>query len=155
MGLSDEQTTVIDLLALHEELVGKLYAAYADRFPELDEVWRRLASAERGHARLLDSLKAKMESGTLAFNPERFDMESIRAAILFAQEQILQAPALSSLITALAIAKDIENGLLEKHYFRVADSDTPELKRIFMLLAIDTELHRNEIQKLHAQHAGN
>ena len=149
MSLSDEQDLVIALLTLHEELLGKMYDTYAERFKDLKEVWKRLAGAERGHAKMLDGLRSKIKKGELSFNQDRFELEGMRTSLVHLETKVAEASTINTVLEALRTALEFEKGILERRYYKVADGDHPEMRSIFMLLAIDTELHRDEIQKLY------
>jgi rubrerythrin len=53
-----------------------------------------------------------------------------------------------SLIKALSIARDIENGLIEKKFFEVFEGDPIELKQVLLNLAAATREHHNRIEKV-------
>lgn len=52
-----------------------------------------------------------------------------------------------SLTKALSIARDIENGLIEKKFFEVFEGDPIELKQVLLDLAAATREHYNRIEK--------
>ncbi|TET10801.1 MAG: hypothetical protein E3J83_00055 [Candidatus Atribacteria bacterium] len=53
-----------------------------------------------------------------------------------------------SLIKALSIARDIENGLIEKKFFEIFEGDPIELKHVLLNLAAATREHYNRIEKV-------
>ncbi len=91
-------------------------------------------------------MKIKAEEGKLYFNEKRFNKEAIRTSIDYIKEQIIRIK--EEEITpkkALSIARDIENGLIEKKFFEVFEPDCQEIKQVLKDLVLATREHYNRI----------
>lgn len=142
----------IELLIENEELVSKLYAIYAEKFPEEKEFWRRKAAEEDAHAELLKGVRPIVQEPPSFSKEERFSVEAIELSIAFVKD-LIQKSKSSSLINALSMARDIEHSLIERNFFKVMPSDSILLKNAFVKLEQDTKKHREEIQELWLKYA--
>lgn len=142
----------IDLLIGHEELVGSLYGVYAEKFPDLTDFWKKIASDERGHAGMLKGLRTRIAGGVVAFNRDKFPAQAIILSIEYVEKLIGAAkntdvPLLGALNTAL----DIEDGFIEKEYYKVVEGDSEEISELFTRIAGEERRHRDEIKGRLAQ----
>lgn len=146
MSLEKEQLRIIELLAEHEKIISSLYIEYSQNFPVQRDFWLNLAREEIEHAEWIERLKAKAGEKKLYFNEKRFNEEAIRTSIEYIRGQKVRAQ--EEEITpkkALSIARDIENGLIEKKFFEVFKPDYKEIKQVFKDLANATHEHYNRI----------
>ena len=148
MPLTEIQLKVIGLLAEYEIMIGRLYKEYAQKFLDWKDFWLRLSAEERGHANWILKLRSKTKEGSVYFKEDRFNKEAIKTSLKYLNNQLSEAQMQDiSLIKALSIARDIENGLIEKKFFEVFEGDPIELKHVLLNLAAATREHRNRIEK--------
>jgi len=149
MPLIKTQLKVIKLLAEHEKVIGQLYKEYARKFPEQKNFWSKIAREEIEHASWIFKLRSKIEEGSLYFKEGRFKMEAIKTSLGYLKSQITEAQNNKiSAKNALSVARDIENGLIEKKFFEVFEPDCREIKQVFLDLATATRDHSNRIEKI-------
>ncbi|MDD5015311.1 MAG: hypothetical protein PHW73_09490 [Atribacterota bacterium] len=76
-------------------------------------------------------------------------MEAIKTSLEYVKSQIAEAQNNKiSAKNALSVARDIENGLIEKKFFEVFEPDCREIKQVFLDLATATREHSNRIEKI-------
>lgn len=82
---------IIELLAQHEESIGKLCTAYARKFPEHYDFWATISNEELNHAGMLRGLSNFIEDGSVYFNENRFRPKTVEASIDYVQGEIARA----------------------------------------------------------------
>ncbi len=138
----------IELLILNEQLVSSLYNIYARKFPEEKEFWLKKVNEENSHVQLLIGIQSIIENApSYIVKEDRFSAEAINTSIVFIRELIEKAESFS-LINALSMARDIENSLIEKDFFKIIPADPTNVKNAFSKIDQDTKRHRAEIQEL-------
>ena len=148
MADDEQRTSLLQLLADHEEAVGELYRAYAENVPEHRDLWLELAEQEFGHARWIRELGAEVAAGSTSFEGGRFSVEALRTSLDHLREQLAKAQSQDvSPEHALSIGVDIEEGLIEKRFFEVFDSDAPDVKRVLRALSSETSAHRDRLRQ--------
>lgn len=148
MNLKESQIKVIEMLARNEEAVSKLYKAYAEKFPNYESFWSRLAEEEIEHACWIRKLHSKIKEGSVYFNEGRFKIEAIQTSLDYLNDWLVKAQKEEiSLINALSLAWDIENALMERKYFEIFEGDSVELKHVLTNLADSTKDHRDRVKR--------
>ena len=139
--ISTRNADAIELLALNEDTIGRLYEAYAERFPEAIEFWQGLARQEQAHAALIRRFGRETDASAV-FKAERFRSAAIRLSTRHTEGEIAaaRAPGLKT-INALSIANAIEQSLIESRFFEVFETDSAELKTLFQKLMEDSRDH--------------
>ncbi len=139
-------TSVIELLIAHETALKDLYSAYAETFPMYSEFWNSVAFEENGHADLIATLKAEVESGALVLEPHRFKEELIKTMLNYLKkEKDNIAFGGMTLIQALTIAREVERSMIERRFFEVFKGDPDVLKKVLNTLEADTRRHTEKI----------
>jgi hypothetical protein len=140
---------IVDTLAKHEEVIGRLYQAYAQRFPEHQPFWSQLADEERQHADMLHRLHRRMQAGEGTICEDAFNKTCIHDSLSRIEQLIQEAlkPDLT-LHDALSNASVIEKSMLEQRYFEVFAGNCPEIQHIQNFLAQATEDHRDRINTM-------
>ncbi|MEN6424174.1 MAG: hypothetical protein ABFE13_02335 [Phycisphaerales bacterium] len=148
MNAGSTTISALDLLKQHERVIGKLYAAYADRFPEEREFWLGLSQEEDGHAGYIESLEQRIADDPAGLIVDRFPAAAIEHSIAYVNKLIDQAdhPSLTR-VKALSAAMDIERALLENKYFEVFASDSPSIRRTLEILNRGTQAHLRKIRQ--------
>jgi len=139
----------LDLLKEHEKAIGRLYDAYARRFPRDREFWLGLSQEEQQHAKWVESLRARVEETPSSLVVNRFPVATIELSLAYVNRLIESADASGlTRVNALSIALDLERALLEHKYFEVFHSDDPQIKRTLQLLRQSTQTHLQKVQHL-------
>lgn len=144
--MQEGEKDVIMKMEMLENVISQLYKKYAERFSQDRQFWAQLSLEEVGHAKWVKELGEQSKKKNLTFDKGRFKVNAIQTTIEYIQKKIKQAT--SDLITekeAFYIAWDIENGLLEKEFFKTFESDQLELKKILEKLLRETKDHRYRI----------
>jgi rubrerythrin len=140
------QAEIFQLLIQQEIWIEQLYRVYQTLFPELDGFWETMAREERGHAEILSHLVGRVDHQNCGCDARKFNVTALQTSCAFIRKQIQVASTEPiTLVKALATAMDLETCLIEKEFFAVIVSDTPEFRRIFQTLADQTEKHRQRI----------
>lgn len=138
---------IIEALAQHEEAISRLYTAYAKKFPSCNDFWHSLAMEETSHAAWIRTLHQKTDAGLVEFAESRFPLSGIEMSKQFVDGKTAAAGDIGPLAEALAVAVDVERGMIEKKFFEVFEGDSLELKVILDALRVSTENHLGEITK--------
>ena len=145
--IRESQRQLLDLLAQYEALISELYAAYARIFPDNATFWQALSREESAHERFLKSLHKLLDAGTVFYNLDRFNVQTIRACMAEVQTGLAAAKQDTiSLPLALETALSIEKSVLDGHFYDIVKTDAPEFSVIADHLAKDTNRHRGLIQ---------
>ena len=73
-----KKVTIIQTLAMNEENVGRLYEAYANKFPEHEEFWFGLAIEEVDHSNRVLELLNKVKKGSARIYEDRFHTDDLQ-----------------------------------------------------------------------------
>lgn len=148
MQTSEYQIELVKALQKNEELMCDLYKIYAEKFPDYEEFWVHIAHDELAHAEWINNLLAEIETELLFINENRFQLEPIKSFSEFVTDNIKRAKTEElKLINALSISLDVENGLIEKKFFEIYETDSTKLKHILSALKNATELHIQIVKK--------
>jgi rubrerythrin len=135
---------LLDLLAEHELALERLYEVYAEKLPAWSRFWLELATEESEHEQMIRSLKDKLEQGSISCRPGRFSVEALKNSLDYLRGELARARALPiELSEALSTARDVEDALIERHFFDVFDGDSEELAKTLRVLAARTSAHRS------------
>lgn len=149
MALTPDQSKEIEALAMHEEAIGDLYTAYAERFPDDQEFWSILADEEYSHAEWVRSLADYAEDGAVEINKGRFKTKVVESSLKYVQDWTRQAKREEiTPIYALSIANDIENALIDKSFFEVFETDSEEMAAILTALLEASRDHRDRVSEM-------
>lgn len=146
-------TTIVMQLAECEEMIARIYAAYAKRLPELTDFWSGLSRDELEHARLVRFLADGITTGTVSFNLSDIRPQSIQMFYSYLHSQAVRAESeLMAPIATLSIALNIEKSILEADYFRQFKGSSIMAASALRQLQEDTRRHRDELQKKWEEH---
>ena len=147
MSLNEKQGDVLNKMAANEEMIGRLYQAYARQFPQYKGLWSDLANEEAKHASSVRELTYRTEDGSLVFNTDRFNAAAIQTFSTYLAGETASAQKQETpLINAINITLYIEESLIENKYFEVFKSDAAELKRLLENLGSDTKNHADRVR---------
>jgi hypothetical protein len=156
--LNSKQTRVVIQLHELEKNIGKLYALFAEKYPDQRELWMRLSQEEEGHAEALHKLydaslegRAVFEEGKISHEGVQLVIEHVRTVYRCAMQGKISA------LKALSIGYDLENSLLEKAVFQCFKV-TSEFADMLQTLRGETQKHalltKNEINACRCHPAG-
>jgi hypothetical protein len=147
MGEAAKREGAFELMIRVEESAGAFYKACAGKFPDRRDFWLTLASAEEAHARFLRDL-ARDPADALAFAYRRRTAVSPLKVLLDFLSRNLAALETTSvtLVHALAIARDIENSVLEKQILEAVPGDSPHVRKTIQRMNAETGEHRTRIE---------
>ena len=132
----------VEMLADHELALKQLYEAYSAKFPSKKDFWLKLAADEQRHSDWLESLMSKVDTGVPSASGGWPRPAAIESSLKYIREQTVRAKQGEvTLLGAFSIAKDLENALLEKEFFKVADGASPEVRAVLGRLVAATESH--------------
>ena len=147
---------IVRVLEEHEEVIGSLYAAFADCLPQMGDFWRKLAAQEKAHADVLRSLRKRLEFHGVMLNTRKFNRQAVQTSLGFIRQLLERIPREPMTpVRALSLAADYEQAMIEKDFFAVFESDAAEMKRDFQALRNHTARHRKLIlERLEAEKRG-
>jgi hypothetical protein len=146
--LNNGTRTIVKLLSDHELALKELYQAYAAKIPSLKDFWLSLAADEQRHSDWLQSLISPAGTDDPRDRGCWPRSAAVASSLKYIRAQTVRAKQGEiTLLVALAIAKDLESALLEKEFFRVADSTSPEVRAVLGRLVAATEKHGRSVMK--------
>ncbi len=151
----DAGAEIVDLYVAQELRMARLYTLYADRYPDHIGFWTSLAEQERRHAAAIRNLWNRTRSGGANFNPGRFRSGILRMFIGYLDKVYAKAKAeRAPLLGALAVARDIENAMIEKKALGIFEGDAPEVQRLLERLHKDTARHAAQLDLMWRREKG-
>jgi len=146
---------MMQMLAANEEAVGRIYEAYANKFPEHEQFWFGLAMEEADHSNWIFELLHKVSKGSASIYEDRFHTEDIQRFQDYLEEQLdIVRQEKISFVDALLTALDIEESLVERRFFHVFEGDSEETRSVLEYLASATENHIKIIKRQLEQQKG-
>ncbi|MHC4855578.1 MAG: ferritin family protein [Planctomycetota bacterium] len=140
----------------HELVIGQLYQAYSQRFPDYAHLWEKLAEEESKHAACLNSLRTQIQDDPDIVIMERFSTDAIEFSIRYVKELIERSRQPEfKIINALSLAMKLEEALLEKNYFEVLAGDTNEIRSVLDFLVEETERHFQTLKNAFGDYKAN
>ncbi len=138
----------LELLAVNEETIARLYSAYADRFPDMRDFWSSLSEEEQSHAMSIRELEEQAGSGKMFAYRHRFKSAAIRTSIEHTEGEIAAANRGHIEPTnALSLANAIEQSLIESKFFEIFEGDSADLKQLLRKLRDDTARHGHIVRE--------
>jgi rubrerythrin len=145
---------VLDCMANNEKLLSVLYEKYAVSFPEQADFWKELAFEEKLHFGWISSLKRQMEEKGIYVDIDRFKKEAVMSFqdhVKSCISQMDDKDNTMNIVQALSTSLDIEQGMLERNFFEVFESDSVEVRHTLDNLRINTEEHAGKVRRIWEQ----
>jgi len=140
--VAKDPDALLTALQEHERVIGQLYQAYSQRFPDYADLWEKLAQEENKHAACLNSLRTQIQDDPDIVIMERFSTDAIEFSIRYVKELIERSKRPDfKIINAFSLAMKLEEALLENNYFEVLSGDTDEVRSVLDFLVEETERH--------------
>jgi hypothetical protein len=137
---------LFEKLANNEELIGKLYKLYSQKYSKYSDFWRRLSDDERSHAAKIRSFAG---DENVDINANRFKAKDISALEKKVSEEIASFEKNDiSLAKALKIALSLEDNLTEKKFFEIFDTDSERVKFYLGEMEESIGKHRERVKKM-------
>lgn len=149
MEFREKTNSTVEMLIKNEETASVLYKVYAERFQEERDFWNSLAEEEKTHASWIEKFYNDNKN-LVSFNDQRFKPELFNISLDYMSEKLNEANSEDSEITlkdALSIALGLETGMIERGYFEVFETDSPELKKTLQSLSDATLRHTEKIRE--------
>ncbi len=145
--------TTIEMLAEHEETIGRLYAGYAEIFPEHKAFWVTLAFEESDHAKKIRELIEDRKKGHVMYDAEKYDSKAIKASSDYLRQQIDKCRnEYVSLVNALSVALNIEKAIIDGKVFEAFKGRTQRTRELIRELAKSVTDHYQAIQQKWSEH---
>lgn len=143
------QDKVLELMRSYELLLAELYDIYSEKFIEHKEFWLKTSNEEKTHAYWIETLANQIGNEKIYFNKERFNIPPLNECIAEANLKITQAKNEDlAMIEAVSISYIIEKGMIERKFFEVFESDSPEIKKTFDMLREATIEHARLMKEM-------
>lgn len=144
--MREDSPDVLEMLIRHELAIKQLYEIFATLFTKRQDFWQSLAKDEQRHADLLGTLRSEPTLDTWLLHDSRLRPQAITSSIKYVESQIVRAEVGNlSVLQALAIARDLENALIEKQFSKLSESVSKEVRAILEDIATETERHRKSV----------
>ncbi len=128
---SQKITQLLNLLRDVESALGDFYSRCAFFFPEDEYLWEELKSDEIKHAGQVEELTTIFTEKKDQFRLGEFNPEPLKTFLEDIEDQrdSLEKGELAR-DSALFVARDYEDALVEKRFLRAVESDEPEFIRL-------------------------
>ncbi len=135
-------------LAEHEIALSEMYAQFALTFPLDAELWTSLSRDETKHAMWIDEVRRSASGRAPQPAETTARPQGVEAATTYARGRAERCRSgQMTRLQAHALARDIENGMLERKMFATLASASPEFRKLQAQLTKETEAHRDKIIK--------
>lgn len=125
------QTAILSMLANLEEAISHLYTAFAQRIPDQETFWEKMAAEEMQHASMIRKLYSVLQNGNIFYNIENFNRRALEDSLNTIMNAEFEARhGTLTRAKAMNIALRIERNLVEKEFYKTVRTDAPEFKVI-------------------------
>jgi len=146
VSLKPYQEKIIQQMITQENLLSRLYALFAQQFPEYAEFWGKLSEEEAVHSKLIEKLWEIEKKGLVFFDEGRVKTNTLNLIIGRLEEIVGKAEKCGfDLPAAFACALDYESALIEKGVFTHFDSLDEKIKGSLKRLQDETLKHVERI----------
>lgn len=149
MKLKPYQEQIIQQMVAQEKLLSRLYALFAQQFPEYAEFWGKLSKEEETHSKLIEKLWEAEKKGLVFFDEGKVKTYTLNLLIGRLEEVVEKAERRGfDLPAAFACAVDYESALIEKNVFTHFDSLNDKIKGSLKILQDETLKHVERIRHM-------
>jgi hypothetical protein len=133
-------------LIQHERALARLYLRCAAAFGERRDLWLALAADEHAHSNKLEGLRTDPDLDKWISSMDRLRSPAIRSSIGYVEAQASRAAEGGlTLVQALAVAKDLEDALIDRQLLLPVPSDPGAIGAVLAELHAETEGHRRRL----------
>ncbi len=139
---------ILELMAENEENIARLYQLYAEKLPDFEDFWLKLADEEIEHASLIRDFAAGVEKGIYNLDEKRFPpgaLQTYKAYLDGSMQKAIRKGV--DTISAFTTAMYIEESLIELKYFEVIDSGSDDFDEVLSRLKKATTEHNKRIKE--------
>jgi len=136
------------LLAEHEGAAADLYDCLAETLPRAGKFWKTLAGEEMEHRRMVMGIEDKLMDGEWLFKRPAFLTIAIVESLdwIALQKKTAQAKGIS-MRSALKLALELEDSMIESGFFRVLDNDSPRMMDVLETMETYSKAHMHRLQR--------
>ncbi len=147
--MTDSSTKeIFSMLSSQELAIAALYATFSKTLPEMKQFWDDLVMQEKAHSDVMVMLAELIESNNVHLNKQLFNITAIQTNIDHIKKYITKLSAEGATPRqALAKAVDIEKSLIEAGYFRIIETDLPQIQKELKEIENHTKQHAAMIEK--------
>lgn len=151
-NITTSQGNLIELMAINEETLSKLYNLYAQKFSVYQDFWQTISSEEIEHGQWIRALLKRVNEGTALFNEGRFSKWALDSYSEKVKTEIVKTTQENvSPKYAANFALTLEQSMVENKFFEVFEGDAPDLKQVLIALEVSTNGHIERLKKLLGQ----
>ena len=144
--MKEDSPDLLEMLRRHEMAIMGLYESFAAKFSKYHDLWQGLMKDEQRHALWIEKLRSYPAIGSWLIQNVKVKPQAIKSSIEYVESQARTArEGDMKLMQALAIARDLENALIEKQFSRLNNSSSKEINSIMTALAAETGKHRDKL----------
>ena len=149
MSLEPYQEKIIQQMVAQERLLSRMYALFAQQFPEYAGFWGKLSKEEEEHSKLIEKLWEAEKNSLVFFDEGKVKTYTLNLLIGRLVELVQKAEKrVFDLPSALAIAVDYESALIEKEIFTHFDSLNDKIKGKLKILQDETLKHVERVRHM-------
>jgi len=149
VSLEPYQEKIIQQMVVQEKLLSRMYALFAQQFPEYAGFWGKLSKEEETHSKLIEKLWEAGKKGLVFFDEGRVTTYTLDLLIGRLEELVEKAEKRGfDLPAAFAHAVDYESALIEKNVFTHFDSLNEKVKGSLKRLQDETLKHVERIRHM-------
>lgn len=149
--MDNEQLEVLHLLAENEKAVARLYQTFAQKNEEHKVFWNDFVNEELEHAHWVEQLEESVKKGTVKIRKHKFSVEKLQKSISEVDEindrASNNALSYSDYAEQLETAIGIENGMIEKKFFKAFKTGEDEIVEVLMKLKTATQGHHKRMKE--------
>ncbi len=152
MKVAQNPHVILKIMQEHELLLSRLYALFAEKYPEHQTFWQGLSDDEIHHASLIDKMHETLNTNEAGFVVERFPLPAIETSLKFISKLIQEFSTTDlPLLKAVSHAYHLENALIENKYFEIFQGDHPDIQRALNRLLNETQKHFQMVRNFLAE----
>lgn len=149
MPLQSYQLKIIRLYMEQELALATLYEKFSRAYPEYGDYWLTMAKDEREHAGWVKLLGEQTERGKVIFGEGKARTYTVASFISYVKGILTRLDRENfTMVTAVAIASDIEASLLERNVFTLFRGESAEAARIIGTLQEGQKSHAAKLARL-------
>ncbi len=137
---------LLEKLMETEIAMSKLYHHFSVRFPGAADFWKQMSGEEEEHSEWIGEALEMLRKGEMRRGSATLTSQAADTLIKHVDSICKRcSKGEISILSAYAIAYDLENSLLEKKFFSVFALDLPPHKEVRDKLVLATQAHRKRI----------
>jgi rubrerythrin len=133
---------IMEQLKAVELAMARFYALCASSYPQDRALWEELAGNEEEHARRAEEFKQQVSARKEDYEPDKFNLAQLHTyrTGLEVETQRLRSGEIGRR-SAVMIARDYEQTLVEKRFYKVVRSSRPDYLKISEDIERETRAH--------------